>query len=95
MKASDILIINGQQNFEAESVRKPSGHIIVEGQEVADTLQCKHCNSHFVVIKGSGVKRGWCTHCNGALCGSPECMECVDFRKKLDEYESGRRKTLK
>jgi hypothetical protein len=95
MKASDILIIGGQTKFEAESVKRPSGHIIVDGNVLADTLQCKHCNAHFVVIRGSGKTRGWCTHCGGATCGSPECMECVDYRKKMDEYEKGLRENLK
>lgn len=95
MKASDILIIGGQTKFEAEAVQKPSGHIIVDGNVLADTLQCVHCNAHFVVIKGSGKTRGWCTHCNGPTCGSEECNECMDFRKKLDLFEKGKRKTLK
>jgi hypothetical protein len=94
MKASDLLIVNGLQKFEAESVRKPSGHIIIDGNVVADTLQCVHCNSHWIPIKGSGIKRGYCTHCNGVTCGSESCMQCMDFRKKLDLYEKGNRKNL-
>jgi hypothetical protein len=94
MKASDILIIGGSQKFEAESVSKPSGHIIVEGQVICDTLTCKHCGYIWVPIKGSGKKRGWCGKCNGVTCGRPECDTCVPLEKKLDMYESGKLKTL-
>jgi hypothetical protein len=95
MRADEVLIIDGNKKFEAEAVRKPSGHIIIAGNVVADTVQCKHCGGHFIPIKGSGIKRGWCTHCGGALCGREECMECKDFRKKMDEYEAGILKILR
>jgi hypothetical protein len=95
MKASDILIINGQQKFEVEPIRKPNGHIIIEGQEIADTLQCCHCGHHWIPVKGSGRTRGFCTKCNGVTCGRPECMECVPYEKRLDLYEKGKLKILK
>lgn len=95
MKASEIIIVNGLQNFEAESVRKPSGHIIVEGSVVADTLTCAHCGYTWIPIKGSGKIRGWCTHCNKVTCGRPECMECLPMEKRIDLYEKGKIKTLK
>jgi hypothetical protein len=95
MKASDILIINGKQDFEAESVRKPSGHIIIEGSEVADTMKCVHCGHQWIPIKGSGRTRGFCTKCNGVTCGSPECMPCYPFEQRLDDYERNRLKILK
>jgi hypothetical protein len=95
VKASDLLIINGQQNFEAESVRKPNGHIIIEGHEVADTLKCCHCGHIWIPIKGSGRVRGWCTKCNAVTCGSQECHTCYPFDKKIEDYEKGKLKILK
>lgn len=95
MRADEILLIDGKRIFEAESVRKPSGYIIIEGNVVADTVQCRHCGGHYIPIKGSGIKRGWCTHCGGPLCGKDGCFECIDFRKKMDEYEKGLLKVLK
>jgi hypothetical protein len=70
-----------------ESVRQPAGVILVDGQTVADTLQCVHCNRHWIPIKGSGRKRGFCRECMGPLCGSKECMTCVPFEKKLEDQE--------
>lgn len=91
MRADELLIIDGQKKFEVLPVRKPSGYIIVEGMVVADTVQCVHCNGHFVPVKGSGIQRGWCMNCGGATCGAEPCMDCVDFRKKLDLFEKGKR----
>jgi hypothetical protein len=95
MRADELLIIDGQQKFEAESVRKPSGHIIVAGQEVCDTLKCCHCGHVWIPIKGSGRIRGWCMKCSGPTCGSHECNACYPFEKKLNDYEKGKLKTLK
>lgn len=79
----------------AESVRKPSGAIIMDGNHVADTLTCVHCGHMWIPIKGSGITRGWCRHCDGVTCGAPECMKCVPFEKKMTEYEKGKRKNLR
>lgn len=95
MKASDILIVNGLQKFEAESVHKPSGAIIVEGMHIADTLTCKHCGYTWIPVKGSGKVRGWCGSCGGVTCGRPECNVCVPYAKKIDMYEKGLIKNLK
>lgn len=95
MNASEVISVEGQKKFEPLSVNKPSGAIILDGQHVADTLQCKHCGKHWIPIKGSGIVRGWCTHCNGVTCGAPDCMKCVPFEQRLDEVEKGIRKTLK
>lgn len=68
---------------------KPSGYIIVDGQEVAHTKQCCHCGSHFVSVKGSGKIRGRCILCaNAWTCGSPACDTHVPLEAKL-EYEEG------
>lgn len=95
MKASDILIIGGTQKFEAESVSKPSGAIILDGMHLADTLTCKHCGFTWIPIVGSGKIRGWCSKCNGVTCGRPECDNCYPAEKRLDDYEKGKLKTLK
>lgn len=70
----------------AESVRRPSGFILVDGQTVADTVQCVHCNAHFIMVKGSGVTRGWCQNCHGMICG-PKCATCTPFEQRLDHAE--------
>jgi len=95
MKASDILIIGGSQKFEAESVRKPSGAIILDGMHLADTLQCVHCGHVWIPVVGSGKVRGWCNSCGGVTCGSHQCHTCYPFEKRLDDYEEGKLKTLR
>lgn len=95
MRADEILIVDHRQKFEVKVAKKPSGAIIVDGMHIADTVRCVHCSHNWIPIKGSGITRGWCTNCNGPLCGSHECFECKDFRKKLDEYEKGVLKILK
>jgi hypothetical protein len=94
MRADEILILDGLKKFEAEVAKKPSGAIIIDGMHVADTVRCVHCGHHWIPIAGSGITRGWCHHCGGALCGSKECFQCKDFRKKMDEYEKGKLKHL-
>lgn len=76
---------------DALSLRRPSGAIIVDGAQVADTAQCCHCNAHFVMRIGSGTIRGWCRNCSGYVCG-PTCAACVPFEQKLDRLHAhGRR----
>lgn len=75
----------GHTKFE----RKPSGAFIVEGQEVAHTIQCGHCGSHFVSIRGSGKIRGFCLKCMKTTCGEIRCDICIPFEEKLDRYEKG------
>ena len=72
---------------DAEFLRKPDGHILVDGIEVAVTRQCPHCNRHFISRKGSGIRRGFCMRCNKITCGNPQCNKCVPFEKWLDAYE--------
>ena len=79
---------------DAKAERKPSGHIIVDGQEVANTMQCCHCGQHFVSVKGSGKLSGFCMRCHKITCGSPKCDPCIPFEKKVEEYESGKRLVL-
>ena len=69
--------------------RRRHGIILIDGKEVAATLQCSHCGCHFVHRKHRG---DWiCLKCAGVVCGKAECVRnCVPFEKKLDEYESGK-----
>ena len=80
------LIITEAQFKDAQFERNPHGAILIDGQEVAHTLQCVHCGSHFISRKGSGKIRGWCTRCNGPVCG-PSCAVCTPFEKKLEMME--------
>jgi hypothetical protein len=73
----------GNAKFE----KKPSGAFIVDGVEVAHTMQCCHCGAHFVSIKGSGKIRGFCLKCMKVTCGRPECNICIPFEKKLEAIE--------
>lgn len=64
------------------------GTIIVDGQEVASTLQCVHCGGHWVSMVGSGIKRGWCGNCAGPVCGEEQCMKhCVPMEKMIEQIE--------
>lgn len=78
----------GRPHGENLAVTRPSGAILVDGQHVADTVQCVHCGGHFVMQKGSGRIRGWCYNCSGIICG-PSCQTCVPYEKKLDLADGG------
>jgi len=82
-----VLLPNGQPAGGAAAARRPSGAILVDGQQVADTLQCVHCGGHFVMIRGSGRRRGFCTLCHGITCGSAGCVACVPTEQWLDQVE--------
>lgn len=63
-----------------------AGGIMVDGQQVGETLQCVHCGMHWDRVPGSGRQRGFCLKCNGVLCGKRECLiECKPIEKRLDE----------
>lgn len=63
------------------------GGFIVDGKQVATTLQCPHCGGHFVPVQGSGKRRCWCLKCCAVTCGRPECDECVPIEKQLELIE--------
>ena len=71
----------------ASNPRQEHGAIILDGQQVASTLQCPHCGSHFVSRKGSGKRRTWCLRCNAVTCGQHTCDPCIPFEKRLDICE--------
>jgi hypothetical protein len=72
-----------------QSVRKPHGAVVMDGNHVADTLTCCHCGKMWIPVKGSGKVRGFCTKCNDVTCGL-ECLGlCIPMEKRLDMYEKG------
>jgi len=71
----------------AQFEKRPAGAIILDGQEVAHTLQCCHCYRHFISQKGSGKIRGYCMRHRAITCGSPGCNECIPAEAKLEFYE--------
>lgn len=80
--------IEGYDNAQYE--RKPGGTIIIDGQEVANTLQCCHCGKHWISRRGSGITRGFCLKCEHVTCGATACNDCIPYLKKLDLAEKGK-----
>ena len=66
---------------------KPSGYVILDGQEVGHTKQCIHCNKHFLSVKGSGTIRGYFMTCLQFTCGSPACDTCIPYEAKMEVVE--------
>jgi hypothetical protein len=64
------------------------GHVIVDGREVDETLQCVHCAKHWAVRHGSGIRRGFCLKCQGPTCGTPACCRCAPFEARLELREA-------
>jgi len=77
------------QYKDAQHERKPHGIIIVNGKEVATTLQCPHCGGHFVSRKGSGHRRTFCTRCMAVTCGQHECDACQPFAAETGWSQNG------
>jgi hypothetical protein len=63
------------------------GGVLLDGIQVASTLQCPHCGAHFVSIPGSGKRRAWCTRCRAVTCGELPCDQCVPIEARLDHAE--------
>ncbi len=74
---------------EVKFEKKPSGAFIVEGKEVAHTLQCCHCGCHYISIKGSGKIRGFCIRCMKVTCGSKLCDICIPQEEQLNKMDGG------
>ena len=64
------------------------GHVIVDGREVGETLQCCHCAAHWVTVRGSGTRRGFCLNCCGPTCGGEKCDRCIPFEARIDFHEA-------
>lgn len=82
-------IEQGEDYSDAQHERKPHGIVIVNGQEVASTLQCPHCGAHFISRKGSGHRRTFCMRCMAVTCGKFECDPCRPFAAEC-EMSQGR-----
>ena len=68
------------------SSMREAGAILVDGVQVASTLQCCHCGGHFEVVKGSGTRRGFCLKCGKVTCGAAECDPCYPIEKRFDDW---------
>mgnify|MGYP001558169814 CR=1 FL=1 len=88
MSSQDPITVFGERKFDPKFERKPSGTILINGQEIAHTLRCVHCSAHYVSIRGSGIHRGYCFNCHGVTCGNVKCDPCVPFEAKLDFVEN-------
>lgn len=55
---------------------------VVDGREVAHTLQCPHWGGHFVSRRGSGARRTFCLRCLAVTYGNPACDPCIPFEIK-------------
>ncbi len=75
---------------DAKWERAPAGTILIDGVEVAHTLQCCHCGCHFVSRKGSGMLRGFCMRCHKITCGAVQCDTCIPVEEFLTHIERGR-----
>ena len=73
---------------------REAGAILVDGVQVASTLQCCHCGGHFQVVKGSGRKRGFCLKCGSVTCGHADCDTCLPYEKWLDQVEKNGRLSI-
>jgi hypothetical protein len=82
-----MAIITPTEFARAEHVRREAGACLVDGQQVGSTLMCCHCGRHWTPIRGSGRIRGFCLKCMDVTCGSPECLECVPYQKRLELME--------
>jgi hypothetical protein len=78
-----------QYDRATHDARLYSGTILLDGQEVAQTLQCRHCQAHFLNVKIPGQERGWCMRCNGPVCPRKECDVCTPFEAWLESVEKG------
>jgi len=63
------------------------GSVLIDGQEVAHTMQCCHCNSHYLLRRNSKTKRGYCLNCSQVTCGRPQCDPCTPFERRLEMIE--------
>lgn len=64
----------GDDYSDAKHERQPHGLVIVNGKEVATTLQCPHCSAHFISRTGSGHRRSFCMRCMAVTCGAHACV---------------------
>lgn len=75
----DVAAAEKAEYADAKHERQPHGLVMINGREVATTLQCPHCGGHFVSRKGSGHRRTFCMRHMAVTCGQPACDPCIDF----------------
>tara|TARA_Y100000310_G_scaffold98201_1_gene95921 strand:- start:16490 stop:16765 length:276 start_codon:yes stop_codon:yes gene_type:complete len=83
-----LLDAYGRPITDAASMRRPDGHVLVDGEQVADTARCVHCGKHFVMVRGSGRRRGFCLKCSGMTCGAATCLACVPAERRIERREA-------
>lgn len=82
-----------QQYYNLPKKPKVAGGIMLDGQQVAESVQCVHCSGHYYPQPGSGEQRGWCLNCKGPLCGSELCDTCIPIEARLEGWERGENKS--
>lgn len=82
-----------QRYYNLPKKPKVAGGIMLDGQQVAESIQCVHCSAHYYPQPGSGKRRGWCMNCKGPICGSPLCDVCIPTEARLEGWESGEKRT--
>lgn len=65
--------------------RKGHGVWLVDGIEVAETLQCPHCPMHFPSLRDPLPTQMLCFKCMALTCGKPECVTCSPYVRQLEE----------
>lgn len=79
----------GDDYSNAKHEPHPHGIVLVNGQEVAHTLQCPHCGGHFISRKGSGHRRTFCMKCMAVTCGKHACDACQPFAAETGWSQNG------
>lgn len=79
--------------------KKTMGSIVIDGREVANTLQCCHCGANWVIRPGSGEIRGHCLKCQAPTCGHLNCdasgpRGCIPWLKQMEIIEEREAKRI-
>lgn len=68
---------------------RSGGWLIMNGEEVAETITCKHCNNVVIVApRNQTPNTAYCRLCDGHICLHCEPLPCVPFEKKIKELEA-------
>ena len=91
-----IIVKPTDQDFykDTQWERQAHGAILIDGQEVAHTLQCPHCGGHFQSRKRSGVRRTYCMNCSAVTCGGPNCINCTPWERQMEAIEKAASRCL-
>ena len=72
---------------------KPQGYAVIfdpdQGNLERDTFTCCHCEYVYHLKPGIPPENQahFCRTCYKLACPKPECVECVPFEKKLEQWE--------